>query len=237
MSDDNKREAYEIELDPINFEPDSDSKFMLSQDFERLVNSIFKSVFADWYGATFEVINGMPVFNFHFRHIDPVEGEHMATERTSSKTLGNSILDKTRSRDYRLKEGDRYYITEDGMDVIKKLLIPRAYAQGKPNWKNLVSEVQDRIGNMYQPQIIPLTKVTMIDPARIASMIWGYKDDNSEVEYGINVLRDTNANMGMGVPGSINPNYLLIITRAHVGALSKTSQSLGIGSIGSRILH
>ena len=228
-----KREPYKIEIESLDFKEDFSGKFLTSNELCKLTNEIFRAAFADYVGSQFELVNGMPMISLYFDHAKTKNGTY-ACERVGAKQSGNNVIDRTRSRDQQLREGDRYHLTEDGIDVIKVLLSPRFYNQGKPNWKNIVSDVADRTAtSMYQPQQIQqLTKVVGIDPKAICKLIYGEKEDDSFLDYDVVVK----ANLSQGLVNSY-PNYLLSITKAYTAHIQKTYENLGIGMIGSNIVR
>jgi len=232
-----ERTPYEINIDPETFDPDSEAKYLTSTEFCGLINVIFRAAFRDYYGSKFELSNnGVPSISLHFSHIEAGEGEAVATVRSGAKTIGNSVIDKTRQRDHMMTEGDRYMVSEDGKDVISKLLFPYIYNKGKINWKNITAEVSDGGNQMFYGQGQQLTKITGIDPKRICAMLWGTKDDEGEVDYGISVLKDLSVNP-MIMPGTVPSNYVLMITKAHTSKIRKTYEKLGIGIVGSNIIR
>ena len=188
----------------------------------------------------------------YFTHVDNIPeptvdqetGEqivyHVATQRFGGNTVGSSLIDKTRNRDNRMINGDRYTITEDGADIIKPLLFPRLYNHGKPNWNQIITEISDQSANGYYAQmnVLQLTKISGIDPKRVAALIWGRSDEDGEIDYGIAIMRDLTINTGYGMPGSsVGTNFALDIKRAHTKSISNTYESMGLGQIGSSIVR
>ena len=233
-----ERKQYSVEVDPMPFEPDFSGKFISSTDLCRLVNEYFRAAFCDFEGSTFAMEQGFPTISLYFNHNKDVEGVR-ACERAAGKSVGNSIIDKTRGRDLQFREGDRFQITDDGIDIIKPLLVPRLFNQGKPNWKQIVADITDRTStNMFQPmQARQLTKISGIDPRQICSILWGNKDDNGEyIDYGVEVKADLNIRAGI-MPGQQAPNYVLAITRAYNGNIQKTYEKFGINVAGSTIVR
>ena len=92
---------------------------------------------------------------------------HVATQRYAGNQVGSTIIDKTRGRDNLMTNGDRYYITEDGADIIKPLLFPRYYNRNKPNWNQIMTEISDNNGGFSPYNAIQLTKISGIDPKRV----------------------------------------------------------------------
>jgi hypothetical protein len=178
------------------------------------------------------------MISLHFAHIDKPEGGVVATERSSAKTVGNTTIDKTRSRDRMMADGDKYVLTDDGKDFIKKLLLPRMFNNNKPNWSNIVGETIDgNQASIYAPMNANhVTKVSYIDPRRICALLWGEKDESGSLDYGITILKDLSINP-MTMPGTIPSNYVLRIQRAHTQTIAKTYEKFGIGAFGSNIIR
>jgi hypothetical protein len=165
---------------------------------------------------------------------------HVATERFNGNKVGSTVIDKTRGRDNLMNNGDKFYLTEDGKDIIKTLLFPRIYNNGKPNWNQITTEIAERQGSSLfgTMNALQLTKVSGIDPKRVAALIWGRRDADGNIDYGVSVMRDLTINSGLGMPGmQAGQNYALNITRAHEASISKTYESLGLGTLGSNIIR
>lgn len=244
VADDANRQPYKLEIERDDFAPDYEGKYLTSIEFCKLANQIFGAAFFNFNGSKFEVNAGQPVINLFFTHVDKLPDDaqitHLATTRSSGNKVGSTVIDKTRGRDNLMNNGDRYYLTDDGIDIIKPLLFPRLFNNGKPNWNQIVTEIADRNGSSIYGtmNVLQLTKVTGIDPKRVASLIWGRKDEDGDIDYGISVMRDLTINTGFGMPGmQPGQNYALNITRAHTAAISKTYESLGLGTLGSSIVR
>ena len=173
-----------------------------------------------------------------FSHVEAGAGQTVATERSSAKNTGSSVIDKTRSRDHLMKEGDRYVLTEDGLDIIKPLLLPQFFNKGKVVVKRFVSTTTDANPSSMFGQINTvqqLTQVIGIDPKKIAALIWGTKDEDGVVDYGVTVLKDLSLN-GMAFPGMLPKNFVLKIDRAHTETIMKTYEKFSINT-GSSIVR
>lgn len=227
------RKPYKVEVDPIEFEASYSGLFMSSLDFCKLTNEYFRAAFGDYVGSTFDMTQSGPMISLYFSHLKDVNGIR-ACDRITSKTTGSTILDRTRGRDLQMKEGDRFHITDDGIDIIKPLLASRYFNQGKPNWKNIVVDIVDNNAqSYYQPQnVTHLTKIIGIDPRNICALIYGTKDsEGNYIDYGIDVKADLSIRSGL-IPGQQQSNYALAITKAYSGTIAKTYEKLGIGFAG-----
>lgn len=235
-----KRKPFVVEVDPIKFEADEEGKYMTSNELCGLASGIFREIFDDFYGTKFELMNNrFPSISLHFSHVDKTEGGTVATERLSAKQVGNTTIDKTRSRDNMMIHGDRYTLTDDGKDFIKKLLMPKLFNNGKPNWGNILAPVADNTAqSIYAPaNVQQLTKVAFIDPKRICALLWGEKDESGLLDYDVAIIKDLTMNYMGGMPGNPNSNYVLRITKAHTDTIMKTYEKFGIGTFGSSIIR
>lgn len=243
MTKEKEREKYEVSVEPVSFEQDYSGKFISSIDFCKLANEYFRAAFVDYIGCTFEANQGMPVISLYFSHAKFDNGV-CAVSRLEGNQTGSSLLDKTRSRDKLYKEGDRFQITEDGIDVISSLLLPKLYNGGKINWKNIVTDVVDRTTqNFYAPQQAQqVTKISGIDPRNICALLWGKSEtdpdtnEKSYVDYGVSIMADLTIKSGL-MPGNQNANYALSITKAYNGHLQNTYEKFGIMSANSNIIR
>lgn len=232
-----ERVPYVVKVDPIEFTPDFSGKYLTSNEFCKLTNEFFRGCFADFIGSTFDIINGQPTVSLYFDHGEKSDPNQVyACERVDGKTYGNNIIDRTRSRDTKMRDGDRYQITDDGIDIIKGMLIPAYYNNGKPNWKSIVTDIVDKPSNYYQYQAAQqVTKVIAIDPRAICSVIYGKteKDDNhSYLDYDVIVRSSLNR-----IIAGQNPIYILEIAKAFTDHIVKTYEKLGVGTIGSNIVR
>lgn len=243
MSDQNKnkREKFKIEVEePVAFDAIAESKYLTSNELCRLTSELFKTVFADYEGCVFNSINGEISMSLIFNHGKYDDDTIVACERSGSKNSGSIVVDRTRNRDRQLREGDRYYLTEDGKDVVMSLLTPRAFNNGNPNWREIVSEWTDRSAmNMYSYQQLPqYTKVSFIDLRNLCKLIFGSKIDGDTVDYSVAIAASLTPN-GYHAMGnmSMNMNYMLNITRASAKEVVAVYEKLGFGSMGTSIVR
>lgn len=229
-----ERKPFVINVDePVAFNAIAETKFITSNDLCQMVSELFRNIFADFEGCIFEYDNNFgPSLALVFNHGKYDEDAILACERASGKTVGSTVIDRTRTRDYFTREGDRYQLTEDGRDAVKSLLINRMYNNGSPNFKSIVSEYVDRnAANMWNQGNLPqYTKVSYIDIRKVCCLIFGDKDDNNvPVDYEILVRSSMNQNsMYGGIPAY--QNYMLNIIRASLAETQKIYEKIGLGS-------
>lgn len=233
-----QRVPYVVEVEPSPFDSDGKMRYMTSLELCRAVNKYFCAAFADYYGCVFEMTSGPATMTLYFDHIASQDnGVYACSRPTTSEEQASTVITKLRARDRQLREGDRYTLTEDGKDIIFKLIIPRLYNQGKPDIRKFVTDVYDNGGYAYgNISGVQRTKVTGIDLNKLCQILWGKKDPETGdiYEYSVDVKGDLNRGMGFM---NQNPNYFLMITQANSTHLVDTYQKLGIATAGSSIVH
>ena len=233
----NQRTPYVLDAEPMDFAADAEVKILTSNEFCRLVNEYFKAGFADYEGCFFDMSNNMPSITLVFNHVKHDENKVYAVDMVDNKKAGNTVIERSRMYDRLVREGDRYHITEDGIDIIKPLLIPRLFNNGKPNWGNIVADYVDRApANYYMPQGgVQLTRIIGIDPKQICRILFGKKEGDSWLDYGVDVKGNLATSNSFG--GNFAPNYVLNITKAYNEHIKKTYEKLGFGTAGSNIVR
>lgn len=244
MSDQTKetngeREKFRIKIDQhAPFDGVADLAYVTTNEFLAMTSDVFRDVFADYEGCILETgQNGEPVVSLLFNHGKYGEKDAVCVERAGGKATGSSIIDRTRNRDRQLTEGDRYIITEDGKDAIMPLLTAKCYNNGNPNWKVIVGEFQDRnVYNYYQPTQLPqYTKIYGISLNRLCGLLFGEKDGDEFVEYSVNIATSIMPKMTANM--SMNPSYLLAVTKVSQKEIKKIYEKLGFGNIGTQIVR
>ena len=214
--------------------------YLSSNEFCKLTSELFKGVFADSEGCFFEAGNGEPTISLLFNHGQYDKDAVVACELLGGQASGSSIIDRTRNRDRQMMDGDRYYLTEDGKDACKSLLIPRLYNNGNPNWRSIVGEWSDNsVVNFYNMGQRPqYTKVSGISLSRLCGLLFGNKDENGEyVEYDVRIAT---ALTPAGYPQNgmnMNVNYMLSITVVSSAEVAKIYEKLGYGTVGAHIIR
>jgi hypothetical protein len=229
------RETYVVEINPVEFNASFATKLTTSMKLSDLANEYFTAAFEGYQGCVLEMNNGQPTFSLYFDH-DNHQGI-VACSKEEGALANDTLLNKVRSRDRQLREGDRFYITKDGEDIIKPLLLPRLVDnKGKVNWKQIVADVVDPIMpvanagfGIYQPRR-QSTKITGIDPARLCQLLFGAQDeDGRHLDYVVGVVGTAGA---VNATGTVS-NYVLQISRTYYENLLATYDELGINSMAS----
>ena len=228
--------AFVISVDEHEkFDHISDSKFVSSTDFCGLVSQLF-NIYADFEGCSYEVVPGTNshmialYFNHKLAGTDTVleDGRGIAITKDAGVSARNNTLRSTRNFLNRYNNGDRFFLTEDAKSGLAPFLFDQNRslykANGEVNWDKVVQEVAD--GNYGMPQ--QYTKVSFIDPAKVAEMIYGKVDeDGTKWVYGVRVLRSVPT---ISIGGSnVTTNFMLAIERVCENEVFKLAQSLGVG--------
>lgn len=236
-----KRDKFEIKLDEhVDFGAIASSKYITSNDLAKLTSELFKCVFADYEGALFEVNGNEPTMSLIFNHGEYAEGSVRACERVSSKTVGSTVIDRGRARDSLIKDGDRYYLTDDGKDVVTDLVVRRLYNNGNPDLRKVVSEFTDRGPvNSYFVQNQPqYTKVSYISLDRLCGLLFGTENEDGErYEYDVRIAAPINPGYNAYGGMSVSTNYVLNITRVGAKELSEFCNKIGLGASGIQIIR
>lgn len=237
------RKRFRIQMDEYETFPDtSKTAFLTSKEFCEKVSELFHNVFADFEGCMFSLPQpGQPggaSINLVFNHGNYDDDAIVACTRSGIKITGNRTLDNYRNTANRYSTGDRYYLTDDGKDVIMGLLTPQRYNGGNPRWKNIVVDVTDQNSfNMYyrsQASIPQNTHVMGLDLARLCGLIYGTEVDGIHYDYSVNIANFSQ--VGGFQPNNLN-NYLLSITRIDDNRLLKIFEKMGMGNMGSNIIR
>lgn len=233
-----KREKFKIELDNEVFKPIGAFKLTTSAELGSLANEVFKAVFADYEGIIFEGANGgEPTYSLIFNHGKYDEDERVGVESaiTDKTEAGSDAISRVRRMDNIYRNGARYLATDDLKDVVEKLLISPLYNKGNPKWGQIVVEYSERAAyNIYNPnQMNQYTKINGISASRLASLIFGYKDDDGDIyDYDVKVLGGANAGFG-GKP----TNWILQISRASLQEVEELYKSFGYNTTTSQIIR
>ena len=238
MSEETKREKFKIDIDHEAFKPIGAFKLTTSSELGSLANEIFKTVFADYEGIIFEGANGgEPTYSLIFNHGKYDENERVGVMSAinDNSNVDNNAVNRVRRMDNIYRNGAKYLATEDLKDVVEKLLVSPLYNKGNPKWGQIVVDYSERAAyNIYNPnQMNQYTKINGISASRLASLIFGYKDDDDDTfDYDVKVLGGANAGFG-GKP----TNWILQISRASLQEVEELYRSFGYNTTTSQIIR
>lgn len=214
-----------------SFDPITDSTYMTSTAFGEKVSALFKSVFRDCEGCAFEINQqGQAYIAVYFNHNEaPDDGSRAAAVSRNigaGSNVSNETIRRIRDNDNRNRFGDRYYLTKEGKEGIDDFLFDYLLTRnnGKIQWDRITADVSQQ-GQMYGQRALQYTKVSMLDPVKLASIIFGDTDENGErVEYGVSVLKSA-PQMSIG---NFQPVWILEIKRVFEKSLVGVCNSLGL---------
>ena len=227
------RDKLKIEIDHEPFNGIASTKYITSNDLCKAATEIFKGVFADCEGSTFDIVSNIPTLAVIFNHGVYDAGARVACTREATIDANANVIQRLRTRDRLLNNGDRYFLTEDGKDAFRDLLSFQVYNNGKPNWGKVVAEFSENTQQRFYGlnQAPQYTKVGYIDLGKFAALVWGSEIDGDQIEYQVNIVRALNS----GVPGMPPSNYMLSVTKVSSRELQNTYEKLGFGSFSSII--
>lgn len=234
---DQQEEKFEIKVtEKEPFSEDFRGMAMTSVDFCKLVSSLFRTVYEDFEGCQF-VVNpqGVASLNLFFNQIDASQKRDSgvyATDReipTDKKKGGSGFIGKRRQMDSQRQWGDRFYLTEEGKEGIKKFLYPNYVSNnGNVDWGRICAPVAaDTRGAMWtysQPK--QMTRVEGISPLTLVNEIYGTEEDGSVIENQFNVVKSLNTTFGNGLVNS--GNFMIEIKRYNCTRVEEIAQKTGL---------
>ena len=208
------------------------TKFISSNLFCKKVSDLFKAVYSDCEGCKYEVNQqGIGHIVLYFNHGEQVvNGKFNAITRTIPEKNGNAVNEtvrRIRMNDTRNRAGDRYYLTNEGMegldDFIYDAMIDRK--NNKVAWDKIVAEVGARQA-MFNQHPIVYTCISMLDPAKLAAAIYGSTDDEGNIlAYAVDVMRSIPQMVSVG---NFQAQYMLSIKCVSDKEVCNLCNQLGI---------
>lgn len=230
----NKPETLEITIEQhLKFNAIADICYISSVEFCELVSNAFRQIFSDWDGCKMVPIPNTQQlqmqFFFNHREAEVPEGMYKACTKDIKDQASNSTLAAIRRRDHFMNNGDRYFLTEDGKSALAKFFFDGATVfnrDGSIKENTVTSEVHDTAGDFMSTSIPQqLTMVSFIDPIKVATFLFGAKDDDGEGwVYNITPKRS----MNNPYCGTNSANYVLSIERISVNQTKKLAATYGL---------
>ena len=214
-----------------------DEKYLTSKDFCEAVSQIFHTVFADFEGCSLDPIpnSNQVAIGLYFNHRD-YSGSDMpvaCSRYVDNNNTKNATLRSIRARNNMLTHGDRFYLTKDGQSAISDLLINGSFLyknDGTVRWDKCVAEITDPSTQFgYGVNKIQLTKVSYVDPIKLAALIYGDTEvdpkDGTETHwvYNIRVLKSLPNIVGVGQSN----NFMLAVERISTEETEKLANAYG----------
>lgn len=228
-----KVEAFKIVIDEHEkFDPLVETQFTTSTEFCKLVSDLFRAVFPDCVGSSLDMIpaTNIQTISLYFDHLDHGDQQTAVSRDAGDQKTKNSTLKSTRNYYTRLRVGDKYLLTDDGKSAIVDFLMDPDCARAIYNnnyevkWDKITTDVADPSAGMSGRQ---LTKVSFIDPNKLAAAIYGETNFNEDkVVYNIRNL----GSLPVYVGGYSSAGYSLAVDRVTEANVHKMSAAYGIGA-------
>jgi hypothetical protein len=241
-TNENKKAEEGFEINVTEHEPFNgivEGKYISSTEFCNKVSDLFRSVFNDFEGCTFEINQqGLAYITLYFNHsgIQTSDGrENGVTKDIPGKDNGisNELVRRIRQNDIRNKQGDRFYLTEKAMKGLTKFMHQSVVNRkdGKIQWEKskIVYDVVQQQGYFNQPPI-NYTAVSMLDIEKLATEIYGSttEDGTDNLAYGVSLMNSVNTRMVNGMPNALAPEYMLKIERVSEREVGNLCNKMGV---------
>jgi hypothetical protein len=253
-SNGNGKKPYGIELSErpkLGFEGkttftyvDNGTEPITAASFGTRVNEIFRALFKDYVGCYFDTSNNNFTYSLFFDHENHDEGDIVGVVNSGRKgtNTGNAALDLVYKVQNRRINGDKYVPTDEFIDVVKPLLSPVAYNNGKPNWNNIINDYSEnqnfyQRGSFYSPV---MSRVKFIDVNKLWKYVQGKQDDNgNNVEWIVNPVHPYNFPQYRNIPyQSLKPDHWhFSVTAINTDTAENTLKIFGISGNESQIIR
>lgn len=231
-TEETKVEAFKIVIDEHEkYDPLVETSFVTSTNFCKIISDLFRAVFPDCVGCSLDMVpsTNIQAISLYFDHLDHGDQLTAVSKDADDQKTKNAVLRSTRSYYTRLREGDKYHLTDDGKSAISDFLMDPEVARAiysnnyDIKWDKIISDVADPNAGMSGRQ---LTKVSFVDPEKLATAIYGDKNSNGDnVIYRIRNL----GSLPVYVGGYSSAGYSLAIDRVTESNVQKMSAAYGIG--------
>lgn len=212
------------------FAPITDSEFLTSTEFCQKVSSLLKAVYSDCEGCALEINQqGMAVISVFFNHNEAEDAARVPaiSREFSEDNTKSEVVRRIRSYDNRNKYGDRYFLTKEGKEGLDDFIMQHMIKQGKIDWSKVTAEVSQG-GNFYGQRQVQYTKVSMLDPSKLASAIYGATDENgNNIEYMVIVKKSVRQMVGV----QFQPSWMLEIKRVYEKSVMDLCNQLGVAPV------
>ena len=219
-------EKIKVEMDPVDFTANVKSKLMTTFALgEKVISPLFRSVFSDYEGCTIKVEMGRLTAELFFNEAKPHDDDkYRAIQLIGGSDKGNngSMFEKIQRLNNSFKP-NKYELTEDAKALLIDFM-PRNMINKNSNtlnWSANLSEVCENVSYNIGAQHI-YVKLSNVDIISILRTVYGNKEDDSYVEYDINIVKP------VGTTNSSYPNMLVNIARLNVNETKKIASDIGI---------
>lgn len=185
MSTNQKKEKVKFELNTIEFDAHASTKFLTSNELEKMFNKIFRGIFCDYEGCYLTPVVGDVSKNevrvdLTLYFTDKTNhGEKIKTLIATDKTVkeGASPIERMISLNNRVKS-NIYEIDPESKDIFEDLSYNQKWVD-----KMAIQQVDPANRNLM------LVKVIGIDPVKIIEKMYGTKVNGEEFTYRISPVK------------------------------------------------
>lgn len=225
MSETTKPVAFKIEVErPEEFTSVAGTDYKTSRELCKIAISLFRPIYADLEGCTFEVDQyGRPILNLFFNHLNFSENDITAfTDKIETEEFKNETMRRIRRASRARLADNAFCITKEGREGLSEFLydfvLDRA---GKPNWNSVAVDV-------VQPNNTreSLTKVCYVDPVKVLAAYYGKKE--GEIQYSYDVAIRSSLQQNQFAAATASKEYLLTITKIDEVQLDRALRNAGI---------
>lgn len=233
MAEETKRETFRIYIESHpEFPAQYGGFFLTSSSLCKTFSDVFREVYSDWEGCKLEFDRGIPVITSFFnQRQEDINGLVPATSIFNGKKVsGNNVIDRRRNMDEQQRNGDRFFLTQEGKDGLSKFIVNHRISRksGEPDWGSIVLQASPGQPVQGSPMgffnRVQYTMVRYMDPNKILSEIYGSTNEKGEpVEYAITVVNNRSSIPGYANRG-IDAGWLLRVDQLNSKQLAEVAQ-------------
>ena len=220
-----ERERLAVAMDPVDFTANVKSKLITTFALgEKIISPLFRSVFSDYEGCLVKFEMGRLTAELFFNDAKPHDDDkYRAIQLIGGNPDKNngSMFEKIQRLNNSFKP-NKYELTDEAKELLIDFM-PRHLINknsGTINWQPNISEVCESVSYHTAAQHI-YVKLSNVDIISILRTVYGNKEDDSYVEYEMNIIKQVGSN-------STYPNMLINIARLNVNETQKIATDIGI---------
>lgn len=229
----NDEKTPKIKIEPIDFPKLLETAYTNTENLSTLINSIMKTVFADYYGTKIEVCgNNTIVVTGYFMEIGdtPVpEGKYKGVEQIASKNKekSNDIGERIKAFNRNASNIRQNYLklTDDAKKLLPIVVSP-AKSNNKIKWDSVCKECSIQTNDMYSRNTVAMA--VTFDLIKIIKLIFGGTRNDDTAPYNYMITLGKPLNPVVTATGQlISKNWALFIYRTNLKDISELAESLG----------
>ena len=218
-------EKIKIAMDPIEFAANVKSKLITTFALgEKVIGPLFRSVFSDYEGCLVKFEMGRLTAELYFNSARPEDDtKYRAVQLIGGiGESGKGTMEQKIQRLNNMFKPNKYELTDEAKELLVDFM-PRHLVNPNSktvNWNQQLTEIAENVSYNTASQHI-YVKLDNVDIIQILRTVYGYKEDESPVDYSISAIRQVGGT-------SNNPNMLINIARLNVNETSKIANEIGI---------